>query len=88
MRWTIIAGLIMGLALAILSALGTRAPASVAHAYEIRPAHENRADARRVQVLLLSTRPALSENHMAERHSRAREIGALAIILWTAWPHL
>jgi len=87
MRWTIIAGLIMGLALAILSALGTRAPASVAHAAEIRPAHENRADARRVQVLLLSTRPALSENHM-ERHSRAREIGALAIILWTVWPHL
>ena len=96
MRLTIIAGLVMGLALGIHSVLGGRARASSLHAAAATQApHTSRAHVHRDPIYLRSTSAELEPSArpdarfdsrlIAEADARARvRRTATAIILWTA----
>lgn len=99
MRLTIIAGLIMGLALGIHSVLGTHSPAGGEHAAVVQPPHVSRAHVHRNRIVLrsaaaklepsagarTSTRP--DSRMIADDGTRARiRRTTSAIILWTVWP--
>ena len=96
MRLTIVAGLIMGLALGIHSVLGTRARAGSLHAAASQPPHTNRGHVHRGPIYLRSAaaelepaarpHPRFDSRLIAEDVARARvRRTATAIILWTAW---
>jgi hypothetical protein len=93
MRLTIVAGLIMGLALGIHSVLGARARAGSLHATVTQPPHINRGHVHRGPIYLRSAAaeleppyPRFDSRLNSEDVARAR-VGrtATAIILWTAW---
>jgi hypothetical protein len=66
MRLTIIAGLVMGVALAINSALGAHARSIAAHAADIRPAYVSRADTRR-DPSLVAVNESGAQNYQHDR---------------------
>ena len=91
MRLTIIAGLIMGLALGIHSVLGANARIGGAHAAAVQRPHVSRARVHRNRIYLRSTRvepepSGRSDNRViADDAARARvRRTTTAIILWTA----
>jgi hypothetical protein len=96
MRLTIVAGLIMGLALGIHSILGARARAGSLHAAATQAPHMGRAHVHRGPIYLRSAAAELESPARpytrfdsrlnSEDVARAR-VGrtATAIILWTAW---
>ena len=61
MRLTIIAGLVMGLALGIHSVLGSRAPTNIAHAAAVQSPHVRRAHVHRDPIVLRSTAAELAD---------------------------
>jgi len=90
MRLTIIAGLIMGLALGIHSVLGSHVRTGGAQAETARPPHASRAHVHREQIYLQSTSaelglPTTSDRVIANDATHARVRTATAIILWTVW---
>jgi hypothetical protein len=96
MRLTIVAGLIMGVALGIHSVLGGRARAGSLHAAATQAPHTGGAHVHRGPIYLRSTAAELEPsarpdtrfdnrlNSEAEARARVRRT-ATAIILWTAW---
>ena len=95
MRLTIIAGLVMGLALGIHSVLGGRARAASLHAAATQAPHVRGAHVHRGPIYLRSTSAEVEPSAkpdtrfdrrlIAEADSRARvRRTATAIILWTA----
>ena len=96
MRLTIVAGLIMGVALGIHSILGARARAGSLHAAAIQPSHISRGHIHRGPIYLRATSaelesparpyPRFDSRLNSEDVARARvRRTATAIILWTAW---
>ena len=96
MRLTIVAGLIMGLALGIHSILGGHARAGSPHAAATQAPHISRGHVHRDPIYLRSTSAELKPSArpdtrfdsrlIAEADVRARvRRTATAIILWTAW---
>ena len=99
MRLTIIAGLIMGLALGFHSVLGTHSPAGGEHAAVVQPPHVSRAHVHRNRIVLRSAAAKLEPSAAARTSTRpdSRMIAddgtrarlrrtTSAIILWTVWP--
>ena len=89
MRLTIIAGLIMGLALGIHSALGANARVGETRAAAIQRPHVSRARVYRNRIYLRSTsaelEPSSNDRVIADDAARERIRGtATAIILWAA----
>ena len=95
MRLTIVAGLIMGVALGIHSVLGGRARAGSLHAAATQAPNTGRARVHRGPIYLRSTAAEVEPprpdtrfdnrlNSEAEARARVRRT-ATAIILWTAW---
>jgi hypothetical protein len=82
MRLTIIAGLIMGLALGIHSVIGTHAAAIGEHAAAVQAPHVSRARVHRNRIYLRSTAAELDTRAEDAARARVRRT-TTAIILWT-----
>jgi hypothetical protein len=82
MRLTIIAGLIMGLALGIHSVLGSRARVGTVHAEAARSPHVRRAHVHRDPIFLRSTAAELETPANDAARARIRRATS-AMILWS-----